>query len=374
MNDAAVGYGAAAVAVICFGSNFLPLKGIKVGDGVFFQFIMCNAVFMTSIPVLIIQDFPPVHGLAIAGGFLWCTGNMLCPVAIRFVGMGMGLILWGCTSMVIGWASGKFGLFGLARQEISDEVLNYIGVLLSILGLVVYVQVKTVDVSKDAQAYQILQGSETDTFSPLLLESGAESKGEERLSESPHEPHRVSFLIDNKLVRPGVEQEVSFGDNWSEEFKRFFGIAAACGAGLFFGVSFDPSQYTIDNKYDGNDNVLNYVFSQYLGILATSWFYTIMYCVYCRYHNQKPYVSAEIILPGTLSGLIWGLAETAYFIANGKLGFPISFPIIAAGPGFVGAMYGVFVFKEITGRDNLRMLGLAMCITIPALVLVGISH
>lgn len=90
MSGAIVGYMGVLVSVVCFGSNFVPLKRIKIGDGVFFQFCMCNAIFMTSIPVLIIQDFPKMHGLALLGGFLWCTGNMLCPISIRCIGMGMG--------------------------------------------------------------------------------------------------------------------------------------------------------------------------------------------------------------------------------------------------------------------------------------------
>jgi glucose uptake protein GlcU len=329
---------------------------------------------------------------------------MLCPVAIRFIGLGMGLILWGCTSMLLGWASGKFGLFGLARQEISNESMNYVGVFLSILGLVVYVQVKTVDVSRDAKAHRYRTGLElSDAFSPLLtLESQDRDRDQDQESHE-HRPHRVSFVIDGDgataeaeagadvakgeapvpmpmpmpmpkgRVEKGV-QEVSFGDSWSAEFKRVFGTLAACLAGVFFGVSFDPSQYTIDNKYDGRDNVLNYVFSHYLGILLTSWAYTVLYCIYCRYSKQQPYVSADVVLPGTLSGLIWGVAEICYFVANGSLGFPVSFPIVAAGPGFVGALYGVFYYGEISGGQNLRMLGLAMCITIPALVLVGLSH
>lgn len=74
MDDSSLGYLCVFIAVICFGSNFIPLKRIVIGDGIFFQFIMCNAIFMTAIPVLIIQSFPPIHGLAFLGGFLWCTG------------------------------------------------------------------------------------------------------------------------------------------------------------------------------------------------------------------------------------------------------------------------------------------------------------
>ena len=64
----AVGYLAAMVAVLSFGSNFVPVKKVNTGDGVFFQFVMCNAIFATSIPVLLIQGCPKFHPLAMLGG------------------------------------------------------------------------------------------------------------------------------------------------------------------------------------------------------------------------------------------------------------------------------------------------------------------
>jgi len=385
MNDIALGFVGVFIAIICFGSNFLPLKGIKIGDGVFFQFCMCNAIFMTAIPVLIFQSFPPIHGLAMLGGFLWCTGNMLCPLAIRFIGMGLGLILWGCTSMILGWASGKFGLFGLTKQEISDPVMNYIGVFLSIVGLLLYVQVKTVDTSVDAQSYKALNSTnaEYDNTTDLSTHSLLGNKLpmvdlEQRPTDSfssTLDAAKASTTVDNSSTSTGSKSDgVSFGDDWSEDTKRTVGIVIALIAGVFFGTNFDPAQYVIDNKYDGDDNSMNYVFSHYLGIILTSWFYTVMYCAYCQYHKLAPYVKAEVFLPATLSGILWGIAQAAYFLANGKLGFPVSFPIVSAGPGFIGAMYGVFYFKEITGKENLRMLAAAMCVTIPALALVGASH
>ena len=386
MNDIALGFVGVFIAIICFGSNFLPLKGIKIGDGVFFQFCMCNAIFMTAIPVLIFQSFPPIHGLAMLGGFLWCTGNMLCPLAIRFIGMGLGLILWGCTSMILGWASGKFGLFGLTKQEISDPVMNYIGVFLSIVGLLLYVQVKTVDTSVDAQSYKALNSANaeydntTDLSTHSLLGNklpmvDLEQHPTDSFSSTLDAAKASTAAADSNSTSTGSKSDgVSFGDDWSEDTKRTVGIVIALIAGVFFGTNFDPAQYVIDNKYGGDDNSMNYVFSHYLGIILTSWFYTVMYCAYCQYHKLAPYVKAEVFLPATLSGILWGIAQAAYFLANGKLGFPVSFPIVSAGPGFIGAMYGVFYFKEITGKENLRMLAAAMCVTIPALALVGASH
>ncbi len=78
---------------------------------------------------------------------------MLCPLAVKFIGMGLGLILWGCTSMLFGWASGTFGLFGLTKQPVNNMVLNCVGVAISIIGFFIYMQVRTVDTSVDAKRF-----------------------------------------------------------------------------------------------------------------------------------------------------------------------------------------------------------------------------
>lgn len=347
------GYIGVLVSCVLFGSNFVPLKRIAVGDGVFFQFCMCNAIFMTSIPVLIIQKFPTIHGLAFLGGALWCTGNMLCPIAIRLIGMGMGLLIWGAVSMIMGWASGTYGLFGLNKQDVSDPALNVAGVCVALVGLLVFLQVKPNDTSKDSE------GKQKAEWNPLLTPSEGDVE--------------VTHKDDAHVVR--LESTTASGiDSWSPNTKRIVGLICAAIAGIFFGCSFDPSQYVIDNRYDGDDNSLNYVFPHFAGILMSSWFYTMCYCCYKYYNGEKPFVDAEIVLPASLSGIMWGIAQIAWFYANGELGFVVTFPMISSGPGFVGSLWGIFLFKEITGTRNLTFLTTAFLITVGALLMVGLSH
>ncbi len=50
---------------------------------------------------------------------------------------------------------------------------------------------------------------------------------------------------------------------------------------------------------------LDYVFSDYCGILFTSTFYFIIYCAVSK---NKPKVYPRLILPGLISGIMWGIA------------------------------------------------------------------
>eukprot|EP01039_Chlorochromonas_danica_P009144 gene9144-10094_t len=355
-----LGYLGVFISIIFFGSNFIPLKRVKIGDGVFFQFIMCNAIFMTSIPVLIIQKFPQIHGLAFLGGFLWCTGNMLCPMVIRLIGMGMALLLWGAASMFMGWASGTYGLFGLNKQDVANPGLNVGGVVLAFVGLLFFLQVKPNDTSVD-------NAEQSDLVTTPLMDS---------VIFDSQEAGSVDAKLGgvHKEEREDLSPTKSGVDGWSDNTKRIMGFIGATIAGIFFGCSFDPSQYVIDNRYDGDDNSLNYVFPHFTGILLSSWFYTVVYCIYKYQHKEKPFVDADIILPATISGVMWAVAQIAWFYANGQLGFSITFPMISCGPGFVGSLWGIFLFKEISGTRNLTFLSVAFLITGGALLMVGLSH
>jgi hypothetical protein len=61
INSNIIGYLCILISVVGFGSNFAPIKRVSIGDGIFFQFILCTSIFMTSLPVLAYQGFPPFH-------------------------------------------------------------------------------------------------------------------------------------------------------------------------------------------------------------------------------------------------------------------------------------------------------------------------
>ena len=84
--------------------------------------------------------------------------------------------------------------------------------------------------------------------------------------------------------------------------------------------------------------------------------------------------SLKVVLPAVLSGLMWGVAQTCWFVANGLLSFSVAFPIITSAPGLVAALWGVFVFGEIAGRRNYAILVLAATLNITAAVLIALSR
>ena len=50
---------------------------------------------------------------------------------------------------------------------------------------------------------------------------------------------------------------------------------------------------------------LDYIFGHYTGILLSS---TLWFIIYCVVMKNKPQVYPKIIIPGLISGIMWGIA------------------------------------------------------------------
>ncbi|NXA33752.1 TM144 protein, partial [Eudromia elegans] len=294
--DLAVGFTSSAVAVLLFGTNFVPVKKFDTGDGMFFQWILCASVWIVSLVVNLIQNCPRFWPLAMVGGFVWATGNVTVVPIVKTIGLALGLLIWASFNLLTGWASSRFGWFGIDPEEVSRPILNYIGAGLSLLSAVIFFFVKT-----DVQSSSVSLES-----TPLLRESSI------NVSENYSDDSWV-----NRLSPTG---------------KRVIGCILAVVSGMLYGSSFIPVLYIKDHgringtKYTGASQFdLDYVFAHFSGIFLTS---TIYFLTYCAIKKNKPRVYPQAILPGFVSGVLWAIANCCWFMANHYLSAVVSFPII----------------------------------------------
>ncbi|XP_015280249.1 PREDICTED: transmembrane protein 144 [Gekko japonicus] len=332
--DLTIGFTSSAIAVLLFGSNFVPVKKFDTGDGMFFQWILCTSIWIVSLIVNLIQNCPRFWPLAMVGGFLWATGNVTVVPIVKTIGLGLGLLIWASFNLLTGWASSRFGWFGIDPEIVANPVLNYVGAGLSVLSTILFLFVKT-----DVQS-----SSSSSESTPLLREHSINTS--ERRNEN--------------------RNDVSWVDNLSPSGKRIIGCSLAVIAGILYGSSFVPVLYIKDHgrrngtTYTGASQFdLDYVFAHFSGIFLTS---TVYFLIYCAVMKSHPKVYPEAIIPGFVSGLLWAIANCCWFLANRYLSAVVSFPIITAGPGFIAAMWGVLVFKEIKGLKNYILLLIAFCI------------
>ncbi|XP_062405147.1 transmembrane protein 144b [Sardina pilchardus] len=341
-----LGYIGCLVAAVFYGSQFIPLKKVETGDGMFFQWVNCLAIWLVGFLGDRALHSPSVHPLAMLGGAIWATGNITAVPIIKSVGLGLGVLLWGSTGLLMGWASSRFGWFGIGTQEVPRPVLNYCGAALCLFSSCMFLCVKS-----DLQPRTTRRMSQIPEASPLL--------------------------IDRRLNPDYCDDSGAWLDSISPKSKRLLGCSLAIVAGIFYGFTFVPllyikhqavvngSMFTGASQYD-----LDYCFAQYNGIFLTSTVYFLIYCVAMK---NKPRLYPRAVLPAILSGTMWGLATYSWFMANTYLNTIITFPIVTAGYSLVAAMWGGVVFKEVRGLANCLVFMLASAVVLTGTVLTALS-
>ncbi|EMP24940.1 hypothetical protein UY3_18011 [Chelonia mydas] len=103
--DLTIGFMSSAIAVFLFGTNFVPVK--KFDTGMFFQWILCAAIWIVSLVVNLIQHSPTFWPLAMVGGSVWATGNITVVPIVKTIGLGLGLLIWASFNLLTGWASSR---------------------------------------------------------------------------------------------------------------------------------------------------------------------------------------------------------------------------------------------------------------------------
>lgn len=140
----------------------------------------------------------------------------------------MGLLIWGCTNMLTGWATGRFGWF-VNPETLDYPALNGFGVLLVLVSLVLYTQIKS-DITPALS--HAARGS--------VLPSDAGCPDDDLTS-----------------VQEGLQGE-------RKPLSRPVGIFLAMVSGVLYGSNFIPSTVMKENGW-GPLEPLDYIFSHFCG-------------------------------------------------------------------------------------------------------------
>ncbi|KAI6240126.1 hypothetical protein M3Y99_00498900 [Aphelenchoides fujianensis] len=360
-----VGLAACAVSSLFFGSMFVPIKRCKPGDGIFVQFIMCSSIFTVGLFVYLMRQLPQFQPFAMIGGAAWCIGNLTAVPVIRNIGLGLGVLIWGVVNCTVGWAIGRFGCLGRkppnpiatvaetsARRERKKK--GRVGASRPVPVVTTHAEVHApAPILEAVSTREVVDGAEQQPSGEIEVVDG------ERAG-----------LVHPSPALPNAHEQPADG---AAKKQKLIGILLSLVAGICYGITFTPVIYIQDNPekfFHPPKDAIDYVFSHYCGIYLTS---ISVLIVYVAFKRNRPFVDPQIIGPSLLAGVLWSIAQIAWFVANDSLSQAITFPINSMVPGVIATLWSVLYFKEITGRRNLQFLTVAVVITLFGAALVGLS-
>ncbi|CAD5218243.1 unnamed protein product [Bursaphelenchus okinawaensis] len=364
---------AAIIAAIGFGTLHVPIRRYPTGDGFFVQWAMSVGILITGFVINVIEDFPSFQPLAVVGGILWTIANTLSQKVISGLGLAVALLLWNSTNCLTGWATGRFGLFGVKARLPESEILNIMGLGFVLMGGFVIAFVR-----KTPRITDPLSGL-SDRISPLSSDcstpSGFYHHGHdaiETVNKTPPRFRRKSKSLP-LILHPDFASSTTSSSGTKISADRVICIVLALVAGVFYGATLLPIFYIEDHHEDfpnAPTHGLPFVFSAYFGVFIGS---STIFVGYALFRRNNPHVNPEIVLPSIAGGVIWGIAMAAMIMANDILGQTITYPITTTVPGVIAALWSVFYFKEITTKRNYSFLCIAFVLICIGTALVVLS-
>ncbi|EGG13892.1 transmembrane protein [Cavenderia fasciculata] len=330
VSQAILGYIGAIIASVFFGSNYVPVKNFPTGNGIAFAWVMSVGTLCTAYVAMFISGSYIFDPWGLLGGSLWSVGNLCVIPIVKTIGLGLGLLLWSCTSLVTGFLIGKFGAFGLDKQSVAHPVLNWLGFSAIVVAILFFFFIK-----------------------PTLNKEEPTTPSKKRLSQR----YEYSPIVDEQQISINstensapVEGQMIF-EKIPEPYNKIFGVMLSVFSGVLYGVNMVPMQLW-KQQQPSDVNPLSFIFCHFSGIFL---FNTAVFFVYSII-KRPPQVFPQTMLPSFISGVLWGVANCGLMVATQILGYTIGFPIGSSGPMVVSSLWSVLLFKEIQGTKNLLIL------------------
>jgi multidrug transporter EmrE-like cation transporter len=329
-------------------------------------------------------------------------GNLLVPTVIRRVGLGLGLTIWDLSNMIMGWATGMFGLFGVWKESISNSALNTAGVALCVFSLFFFVLSGEADSHPDVKHVPDLMESAQSICS--CGDEDSDDDSDESDSDKDEEqpgPREAPVSADVSRTLEANGDAGAKGHTPQSTRSRFLvGLVLALFVGCLFGYTFDlPTVLRQcgeleagDKEYDDvifcqwrgafwqgksltlhSKDSMNYVASHFAGIFLTGLFTFVLYVAVYSCRGKVIYTPRLLVLPSIISGLMWGVAQTAWFVANEQLGMSVAFPIISTLPGLVALACGFFFFGELQTRKSRVYAATGIALRLPGVLMIALS-
>nr|CDS27228.1 transmembrane protein 144 [Hymenolepis microstoma] len=365
------GYIAIFALTLAFGTMYIPTKKYDIGNGMIFQWLMCTSLGFCLFAIHVCFGSQRIWSLTLLSGILWSTANVAVVPIIRRLGMGVGMLIWSMVNLLMGWASSRFGWFGIKPEEPKNSTLNIIGVVFATLSVVVYAFITPFSTG---QAPQHMSTANSDD---IVVSRGSEPNATESTGDS------------DPLLQVQVSPIQRF---WKSQIaQRLIGVILSILSGLLFGLVFVPIIYVQENYAMASKRGIDYTASIGMGAFLASTTYLILYFLILQLKGQitvffrdsevspstEPNVGTTpfkvLFLPAMLAGALCAIGQACWLVANEALQASITFPIAATLPGALATLLGTLFYREVHGTGNYIKLAVALTLTLLGSLLTGLS-
>lgn len=206
------------------------------------------------------------------GGVLWCTGNVMVVPIVRTIGLALGLVIWGSANLLMGYFSGRFGLFGLEAQEPANPALSSAGIAVAVVSIVIASLVESNTAGgaaedDEADKAKVEAAKAGDEREQSLLGSGygggaindsiggatsIDQAQYDLYSGQSIETGTAGSLQSGTVEKAGAAGEKEEKEGQDESFvtdalpknvQRILGVVMSLASGMLYGSCFDPPQY-----------------------------------------------------------------------------------------------------------------------------------
>jgi len=167
-----------------------------------------------------------------------------------------------------------------------------------------------------------------------------------------------------RLLRDDVEESTVIDDEVLPRRRLWLGILCALGLSITNGSMLVPLKFA-PPEVGG----INFIVSFAIGVFVVT---PVFALIYFGIRRTMPEMKVtRLALPGIMAGIGWNIGNWASIYATIFLGFTIGFPLSQCAL-LVAGMWGILLFREITGTKRVVSLFVGSGILIVGAVLLGL--
>ncbi|KAJ5068547.1 transmembrane protein [Anaeramoeba ignava] len=401
------GWVSVILAILTFGSYGLPAKMKRIRKAkisqMVFQLPLSLIIFISSFLVLTYNKWEFTY-LGIVGPALWVPASCFALLAISKIGVSIGQSIWSAVTIGVSFVWGSI----LPGHTPKNQKLSIVFVIFLILGVSCFGFIKPNqpddeddEDNKDNEDNEDNKDNKDNKDNEDNEDNKDDKDNKDNKDNEDNKDNIETIQSVNNIENNDNHERINIienidNDENSEEERRnlrnprkrvqrnvskkdfIIGILSAITCGLLNGSMMVPLSYV-----PSESNGIIYIVSFGIGtIIVTPIVFFIFYFIgiirnKCN-PTKKPFLKLsdlkikKAMIPGMISGIFWSLGNFfATYATLSPLGMSQGFSLTQLAV-VVAALWGIFVFKEISGKKNLIIFSSVAITTLVFAMLLGI--